>query len=117
MQLKMDRSEKSGFFGKKYALFAHLVISDEERALLKRHKLQDAVLFDAEEEWDLDHGFQVTAGGYITKGHTFSCRNVNELAILENRLEENCRTLAKTLKSLDGAFDGGPRTVSFDEDD
>jgi hypothetical protein len=73
-------------------------------------------LFDAEEEWGLDHGFQVTAGGYITKGHNFTCRNINDLAILENRLEESCRRLAGTLKNLKGAFDGGSRTVSFDED-
>jgi hypothetical protein len=116
MQLEMDRSQKKGIFKTQYVLRAHLLLSPEERDLLRKHKLDDIVLFDAEEEWGSPHIFRVTAGGYITKGTEFKCATVNELSILENRLEENCRQLAAQLKNLKGAFDGGPRKVSFDEE-
>lgn len=116
MQLEMDRSQKKGLFKTQYILKAHLILSPEEHALIGQHKLADLVLFDAEEEWGPPHIFRVTAGGYITKGTDFKCATINELAILENRLEENCRRLSSQLKNLKGAFDGGPRKVSFDED-
>ena len=61
------------------------------------------------------HIFRVTAGGYITKGSDFECATVNELAVLENSFEENCRKLSGQLKSLVGAFDVSPRTVNFDD--
>jgi len=114
MQLEMNRSQKKGLFKTHYVLNAHLILSEEEKSLLRQHKLNDLVLFEAEEEWGPPHIFRVTAGGYITKGHDFKCATVNELAVLENRLEENCRKLASQLKNLRGAFDGGPRKVDFD---
>ncbi len=117
MQLEMSRSEKKGLFSKKYNLKAHVILSDDERSLLKRHKLSDFELFNAEEQWGHPHVFMVTAGGYISKGPSdFTCESIDHLAILESQLQENCRTLARTLKSLDGAFDGGARTISFDDD-
>lgn len=103
-------------FKTKYVLNAHLVLTPEERALLKRHRLDDFELFNAEQEWGHPHVFIVTAGGYVSKGpHDFDCETVNHLAALENRLQENCRSLAGQLKGLDGAFDGGSRTISFDD--
>jgi len=113
MQLEMSRSEKKGMFKTTYVLNARLVLSPEERSLLKQHKLEDITLFDAAEEWGQPHIWRVTAGGYITKGSDFKCATVNELAILENRLEENCRSLAGQLKNLDGAFGNGPRTIEL----
>jgi hypothetical protein len=116
MQLQMNRSQKSGIFKTKYILTARLNLSDEEKSLLRQHKLHETILFDGEKGWGPPHIFQVTASGYITKGHDFTCSTANELAILENTLEENCRRLAGQLKNLRGAFDSGPRTVNFDED-
>lgn len=116
MQLELSRSEKQGIFKTKYVLHAHVLLTPEERDLLRRHRLDDTLLFDAEREWGRPHIFQVTAGGYITKGHDFECETVNHLAILENRLQENCRALSRQLKSLDGAFDKGARTISFDDE-
>ena len=115
MQLKLSRSQKKGLFKTKYVLSAHLQLTSEEQALLKRHKLGDLVLFNAAEEWGAPHIFLVTAGGYIQKGSDFDCGTVNELAILENSLQENCRQLAGQLKNLDGAFDGTARTINFDD--
>ena len=114
MQLKMSRSEKKGLFKKTYVLNAHVVLTPEERALIKRHKLGDFVLFDAEEEWGHPHIWRATADGYITRDASdFKCETVGHLAVLENRLQENCRELAEHLKGLEGAFDGGERTIEF----
>src|SRR4051794_15264654 len=116
MQLEMSRSQKKGLFKTQYILSAKLILSEEERSLLRQHKLEDLVLFEAEEEWGPPHIFRVTAGGYITKGTEFKCATVGELAALENRLEENCRKLSAQLKNLKGAFDGGARKVNFDDE-
>lgn len=115
MQLNMSRSEKQGLFKKKYVLSAHLVLTPEELALVKQHKLGDFVLFNAEQSWGPPHIFIVTAGGYITKGSDFDCASINELAILEQCLQQKCQEFAKQLKSLKGAFDGGTRTITFDD--
>jgi hypothetical protein len=114
MQLEMSRSQRNGFFKTKYVLAARVVLTSEEQDLLKQHKLENTVLFDAEAEWGHPHIFVLIAGN-ITKGFDFHCNTVDELAILENRLEENCRMLAAQLKSLKGAFDGSSRTLSFDD--
>ena len=116
MQLQTSRTQKKGLFKTTYVLSAHLILTPEERALLKQHKLEDTELFNAAEEWGPPHIFRVTAGGYITKGSDFKCATVNELAILEDRFQENCKILARQLKSLDGAFDGGARTINFDDE-
>lgn len=103
-------------FKTKYVLKVHLILTPEERALLKRHKLDDFELFNAEQDWGAPHIFVVTAGGYVSKGPSdFDCDSVGHLAALENRIQENCRSLAQQLKALDGAFDGGTRTISFDD--
>ena len=116
MQLQMSRAEKKGLFKTKYILNVHLILTPEERELLKRHKLADFEVFNAQEDWGPPHIFLITAGGYISKGPSaIECDTVNHLAILEDRIQSNCRNLAGQLKSLDGAFDGGTRTISFDE--
>lgn len=116
MQLQMSRSQKKGLFKTTYILNAHLIFTPEERSLLKQHKLENFEIFNAEEGWGQPHIFVVTAGGYITKGSDFKCDTVNHIAILEERFQENCKRLSSQLKSLDGAFDGGPRTINFDDD-
>lgn len=105
---------KKGFFKKKYVLTAQLVLTSEELALVKQHRLGDFELFNAEESWGSPHVFIVTAGGYITKGSNFDCASINDLAILEECLQQKCQEFAKQLKSLKGAFDGAERAISFD---
>ncbi len=105
MQLKMSRSEKKGIFKSGYILNAQVILTPEERALINRHKLGDFVLFDAAQEWGHPHIWQATADGYLTKGASdFKCDTVDQLAILEGCLQENCRELSNHLKGLDGAF-------------
>ena len=71
MQLQMSREHKKGLFKTKYVLNAHLVLTSEEQALIKQHKLGKFELFNAADEWGSQHVFIVTAGGYITKGANF----------------------------------------------
>lgn len=114
MQLKMSRSEKKGMFKTSYILNAHVILTSEEQSLIKRHKLGDFRFFDAEEEWGAPHIWRATADGYITKGpHDFKCETTGHLAVLEEKLQENCKRLSDQLKGLDGAFDNDARIVEF----
>lgn len=103
------------FGGKKYLLTAHLIVSPEEKANLKRFGLDNFTLFDAEQVWGGDHIF-IVVPTTIYNPVTYEAKTLDELVLLEAGIRDGCKVVHSRLKSADSMFEGGNETViDFDD--
>lgn len=133
MELRMKRSQRAtGLMGGKvkFALEAQLLINEEERALIKKYKLGDTLVFasgnavkhadaalasvDTGRMWSMAAGavraglsrlsFQVTIDS-LTKGQTIELNELPELLAAEEGVVEACQTTKAFLEAA-STFDG-----------
>lgn len=133
MELRMKRSQRStGLMGGKvkFALQAQLLINEEERALIKKYKLGDTIVYassntykhadaavagvEAGHLWGMAQGavrlglaklsFQVTIDS-LTRGQTIELNELPELLAAEEGIVEACQTTKAFLEAA-STFDG-----------
>lgn len=101
LSLYVDRERK--FLGKlgKYQLFVDVCLSEEERLLLERHRIDEEVLIDREVKLasGAKHSLRFTVGGLVA-GPSYDCEDTAGVIAHEEAVRAACEEFKKRLAFL-----------------
>ncbi len=117
MKLTLDRREveKKGLFKKStlYFLDVDMQFSDEELALIKKHKWGDLPMCTAVFEHTQNMAWTMVVDVFTKGPKEFGFKKVEELASAESQLIESARALKSNLEGAAGLTAGGPREIEL----